>query len=54
VNIPERNLLLWLPKDVEIKWQVADRSGEETHVYSKYRLFASTMTILPPDESPSQ
>jgi len=53
VKIPERNLLLWLPKDVEVTWQAADRAGEELHTYSKYRLFASTVTILPPDETPS-
>ena len=53
VKIPERSLLLWLPKDVEVTWQAADRAGEELHTYSKYRLFGSTVTILPPDETPS-
>jgi hypothetical protein len=52
VKIPERSLLLWLPKDVEVTWQSADRAGEELHTYSKYRLFASTIRILPPDEPP--
>ena len=42
VKIPERNLLLWLPRDVDIKWRVADRAGEEFHTYSNYRLFAGT------------
>lgn len=53
VKIPERSLLLWLPKDVEVTWQFADRAGEEFHTYSKYRLFASTVRILPQDETPS-
>ena len=42
VKIPERNLLLWLPRDVDIKWRVAGRAGEEFHTYSNYRLFAGT------------
>ena len=54
VKIPERDLLLWLPKDVEVTWQAADRAGEELHTYSKYHLFGSTVTILPPDKTPSR
>jgi lipoprotein NlpI len=54
VKIPKLNLMLWLPSDVETTWLSGDRVGDELHRYSNYRLFASTVTILPADESPSQ
>jgi hypothetical protein len=54
VKIKALNLTLWLPSDVETSWVSGDRAGDEVHTYSNYRLFASTMTILPPDQTPTQ
>lgn len=54
VKIPKLNLSLWLPSDVETTWISGDRTGDETHRYSNYKLFASTMTILPADQTPPQ
>jgi hypothetical protein len=53
VRIRALNLTLWLPTEVETRWQTAYRAGEETHLYSHYRLFQSTARILPAGESPS-
>lgn len=53
VKIHERNLTLWLPLEVETRWQTAYRAGDETHLYSHYRLFESTARILPASASPS-
>ena len=53
VRIRALNLTLWLPAEVETRWQTTYRAGEETHLYSHYRLFESTARILPADESPS-
>jgi hypothetical protein len=54
VKIQKLNLALWLPSDVETTWLSGDRTGDERHLYSNYRLFVSTVTILPPDQSSSQ
>jgi hypothetical protein len=53
VKIQKLDLTLWLPSDVETSWVSGDRAGDEVHTYSNYRLFASTVTILPADQSPS-
>ena len=53
VRIRALNLTLWLPTEVDTQWQTEYRAGEETHLYSHYRLFQSTARILPADESPS-
>ncbi len=52
VKIKERNLLLWLPTDVKTSWQTAEGAGDEFHLYSHYRLFGSTIRIVPETESP--
>ncbi len=54
VKIQKLNLTLWLPSDVETTWAFGDRSGDEIHKYSNYRLFASTVTILPAEQTSSQ
>lgn len=51
VKIAGLKLLLWLPSDVETTWQTAFHVGKESHRYSHYRLFHSTMRILPGFES---
>ncbi len=50
VLIPERDLRLWLPSFVENSWQTPGISGEELHLYSHYRLFGSTVRVLPEPE----
>jgi hypothetical protein len=54
VKIAGLKLLLWLPSEVETTWETANYAGEESHFYSHYRLFQSTMRILPNSESPSK
>lgn len=54
VKIQGLNLTLWLPSDVETTWSSGNLAGDEVHRYSNYRLFASTVTILPPDQTSSQ
>jgi len=54
VKIPKLSLSLWLPSDVETSWLSGGRTGDERHLYSNYRLFVSTVTILPPDQNPPQ
>ncbi len=54
VKIQKLDLALWLPSDVETTWTSGDRAGDELHKYSNYRLFASTVTILPADAASSQ
>jgi hypothetical protein len=54
VKIKALDLTLWLPSDVETTWTSGNRAGDEIHKYSNYRLFVSTMTILPPDQTTSQ
>jgi hypothetical protein len=53
VRISALSLMLWLPTDVEIRWQTAYRAEEEAHLYSHYRMFQSTARILPAGESPA-
>jgi hypothetical protein len=48
VRIPERNLTLWMPDDVEIRWLSKDQAGAERHRYSDYRLFGATSRIVLP------
>jgi len=47
VPIPERSLVLWLPDIVKNSWRTPAISGEELHLYSHYRLFGSTVRVLP-------
>jgi hypothetical protein len=54
VKIQKLDLALWLPSEVETTWTSGDRAGDEIHRYSNYRLFASSMTILPADQTSSQ
>jgi tetratricopeptide (TPR) repeat protein len=54
VKIAGLNLLLLLPSEVQTTWETANYAGEEFHFYSHYRLFQSTMRILPDSESPSK
>jgi hypothetical protein len=49
VRIPERNLSLWLPSEVEISWRTKDQAGGELHRYSKYKLFTATGRMLIPE-----
>ncbi len=48
VRIPERNLTLWMPSEVEIRWEMKDQVGEERHKYTDYRLFGATSRIVLP------
>jgi hypothetical protein len=48
VRIAERNLTLWMPDDVEIRWLLKDQAGAERHKYSDYRLFGATSRIVLP------
>lgn len=55
VRIPERDLVLWLPSLVENSWRTTGVAGEELHLYSHYRLFGSTVRVLPePSVSPAE
>lgn len=54
VKIKNLNLTLWLPNDVETSWVSRQRAEDEIHKYSNYRLFVSTVTILPPDQTSPQ
>jgi hypothetical protein len=46
VEIPKFDALLWLPKTVEITWDLDGNRLGELHRYSKYRLFAATSRIV--------
>jgi hypothetical protein len=46
VKIPERNLSLWMPSDVEITWATDTGAGGELHRYTNYRLFTATSKIV--------
>jgi hypothetical protein len=48
VRIPELDLPLWLPRQVELMWQQRDQLFGEMHLYTQYRLFHATARILPP------
>jgi hypothetical protein len=48
IRIPERNLSLWMPSDVEITWRSDNLAAAELHRYSDYKLFtASSRIVLP-------
>jgi hypothetical protein len=47
VEIPKFETPLWLPKSVEITWDLNGNRLGELHRYSKYRLFAATARIVP-------
>ncbi len=49
VRIADLNLPLWLPRQVELTWRLADELGGEMHIYTKYRLFHATAKMLPPN-----
>jgi hypothetical protein len=48
VRIPEQNLSLWLPHQVEVMWRQGDQIIGELHLYTKYRLYHATARMLPP------
>jgi hypothetical protein len=50
VRIPERNLSLWLPKELEVLIETEDQATVERHRYSEYRLLTATSRIILPDE----
>lgn len=54
VKIHGLNRTLWLPNEVGISWQTALGYGQELHLYSHYRLFESSVTILPGSETAPQ
>jgi len=47
VEIPDAGLSLWLPQDVDIKWEFNGRAFQRIHHYSKFRLYAAKTRILP-------
>jgi hypothetical protein len=48
-HIAEVNLLLWLPRQVSVTWNVDGHIGREKHHYSDYRLFrAHSRMVLNP------
>jgi hypothetical protein len=47
VEIPKFTESLWLPKSVELTWDLGGNRLGELHRYSKYRLFAATSRIIP-------
>ncbi len=47
VTIPKFDARLWLPKRVEITWDLNGTRLGELHRYSKYRLFTATYRIVP-------
>jgi hypothetical protein len=48
VRIAEKNLTLWMPNEVEIRWLSKELAGAERHKYSDYRLFGATSRIVLP------
>lgn len=54
VKIHGLNRTLWLPDKVGISWRTALGNGEEFHLYSHYRLFEPSVTILPGFETVPQ
>jgi hypothetical protein len=48
VRIAERNLTLWMPSEVEIRWTSKQQAGVERHKYTDYRLFGATSRIVLP------
>jgi hypothetical protein len=47
VKIPQLETLLWLPKQVEITWEIGGARLGELHRYSGYHLFHATSRIVP-------
>jgi hypothetical protein len=47
VNIPQLDTPLWLPKEVEITWEIGGNRLGELHRYSGYHLFHATSRIVP-------
>jgi VWFA-related protein len=47
VHIPEANLDLWLPQEVDIDWYFRARNVHRSHKYSKYRMYTATTKIVP-------
>ena len=47
VKIPQLETPLWLPKKVEITWNLGGNRLGELHQYSAYHLFRATSRILP-------
>ena len=47
VKIPQLETPLWLPKDVEITWEISGTRLGEIHRYSGYHLFRATSRIVP-------
>lgn len=47
VEIPKFDTPLWLPRTVEIGWDLGGNRLGELHRYSKYRLFTVTSRIVP-------
>jgi hypothetical protein len=47
VVIPKFTETLWLPKSVELTWDLNGNRLGELHRYSKYQLFAATSRIVP-------
>ena len=47
VRIPQLETPLWLPKKVEITWNLGGNRLGEIHQYSAYHLFRATSRILP-------
>jgi hypothetical protein len=47
VEIPKFDARLWLPKTVEITWDLGGNRLGELHRYSNYRLFVATSRIVP-------
>jgi hypothetical protein len=47
VTIPQLETPLWLPKQVEITWEIAGARLGELHRYSGYHLFHATSRIVP-------
>ena len=48
IRIAERNLSLWMPKEVLLSWETTEQAAMEMHKYSNYRLFMATSHIVLP------
>jgi hypothetical protein len=46
VKIPQLTLPMWMPRMVEVNWEMQDDAGGELHFYSDYRLFQVSSRIL--------
>jgi hypothetical protein len=54
VKIAGLNLSLWLPRDVDATVQTTFRNVQEFHHYTNYRLFQTSMRVLPGFEMPQK